>query len=232
MNINSFRPAHDFAVQFGVKIVIFGGPGSGKTPLAASVSRACMCMSEPGFLSIRKSTIPTFPAFNSIAFDEFITWGTTSHEASAFDTYIIDSISQVAEKKVEEELGGSSKQGNEVHGQRAYGRMSRWMMENLNKLYFLQSKNVILIAKQQNFEQNDTIYRRPYFPGRELPVRVPHLFDEILHLGLFNVPGITPSPVRAFRCRESFDGMARDRSGNLQEYEPADLNEIIKKCKL
>lgn len=233
MNMHSFRPAREFALQFGVKAIVFGGPGSGKTPIIAGTSpRPCICMTEPGFLSLRKSDIPTFPAFNSIAFEEFITWGTTSAEAKNFDTFIIDSISQAAEKKVDEELGGSSKMGNEVHGQRAYGKMSRWMMEQLNKIYFLQQKHIMLIAKLQNFEANGGYYKRPYFPGRELPVRVPHLFDEVLHLGDFNIPGVTPSPTKAFRCREAFDGMARDRSGNLQEYEPPDVAKVIAKCVL
>src|SRR5262249_44253595 len=153
----------------------------------------CICMTEPGFLSLRKSSVPTWQAYTSVKFEEFITWGTTSAEAKNFNTFIIDSISQAAEKKVDEELGGVTKMGNEQHGQRAYGKMSRWVMEQLNKLYFLQEKNIMLIAKLQHYETESGSYKRPYFPGRELPVRVPHLFDEVLHLGDFNIPGVTPS---------------------------------------
>jgi hypothetical protein len=104
------------------------------------------------------------------------------------------------------------------------------MMDHLFKLYFLQNKHIILVTKMQNFQINDMIYRRPYFAGQELPIRVPHLFDEVLQLGMFNVPGVVPAPTRAFRCVEQFDTMARDRSGNLVEYEPPNITSLIAKC--
>lgn len=178
---------------------------------------------------MRKSNVPTFPAFNSQRLEEFVTWGTQSTEARNFDTFVIDSISQAAEKKVDEELGTTTKGGNEQHGQRAYGRMSRFIMEQLNKLYFLPAKHIILITKLQKFELNGVFYNRPYFPGRELPVRVPHLFDLVTCLGDWAIPNV-PGIHKAFRTKEQFDQMGRDRSGNLLEYEPPDMSRLIAKC--
>lgn len=231
MNQSDLRPAHEFAVNFGVKLVMYGGPGSAKTPISVTTPpRPVVLMSEPGFLSIRKSTALTYPAFTSAKVDDFMLWFMNSAEARNFDTLVWDSASQSHEQRVDEELGGSSKAGNDVHGQRAYGVANRWMMGHLNKLYFMPQKHIVLVTKMQNFEINGGVYRRPYFGGRELPVRVPHLFDEVLQLGLFNVPGVTPSPTRAFLCHEQFDSQARDRSGNLMMYEPPDLSKIIAKC--
>ena len=195
---SDLRPAHDFAIQFGVKAVVFGGPGSAKTPVCVTTSpRPVVLMSEPGFLSIRKSTAPTWPAFSSAKVDEFMLWFFGSAEARNFDTLVWDSASQAHEQRVEEELGGSSKAGNEQHGMRAYGKANRWMMEHLNKLYFMQQKHIVLVTKLQNYEINGGVYKRPYFAGKELPIRVPHLFDEVLQLGEYNIPGVIPSPTRA-----------------------------------
>lgn len=228
---SDLRPAKEFALRFGVKAIVYGPPGSGKTPICAETApRAVVCMTEPGFLSMRKSNVLTWPAFNPDKFDEFIAWGTTSAEAKNFDTFVFDSISQACEAKVDRELGGTTKGGNEQHGLRAYGVMARWAMDHLFKLYFLPEKHIILVAKLQNFEQGGGFYRRPYFPGKELPVRVPHLFDLVMCLGNWNIPGVVPSPTKAFRCHEQFDLMARDRSGNLLEYEPPNMGIVINKC--
>lgn len=225
---SDFRPAHEFALNFGVKAVVYGPPGGGKTPVCANtVPRPVVVMSEPGFLSMRKSSVPTYPAFTPDKIDGFMAWAKGSTEAKNFDTFVFDSWSQSCEKKVEAELGGSSKAGNEQHGMRAYGKMARWAMEHLNDLYFMPQKHIVLICKQQAFELNDMIYFRPYFPGRELPVRVPHLFDLVTRLGTWNVPGV--GETRAFRTKEQFDQMGRDRSGVLAEYEPPDMGAIIKK---
>lgn len=72
-------------------------------------------------------------------------------------------------------------------------------------------------------------YRRPYFPGQDLNVKVPHLFDEILHIGLHNVPGVVGS-VKAICTGEQFDLLARDRSGKLDLYEQPNLTDIFRKC--
>lgn len=230
MNQNDLKPALEFARNFGCKCVAFGGPGSGKTPICATTPpRPVLLLSEPGLLSMRKATTPTFPAFTPAKVDEFMLWFTLSNESRNYDTLVWDSASQSAEAFLAAELGGTSKAGNEQHGQRAYGKMSRWLMEHLTTLYFLPQKHVVLITKMQNFEINGAIYKRPYFPGRELPVRVPHFYDLVTQLGDYNIPGVIPAPTKAFRTKESFDGMGRDRSGNLNEYEPPNLSTIFTK---
>lgn len=231
MNEADLRPARDFALQFGVKSVVYGKPGSAKTPVTVNTSpRPVLLASEPGMLTLKKSVCPTWPAFTPAKVDEFMLWFTSSHEAKNYDTLVWDSTSQSAEAYVAAELGTSTKGGNEQHGQRAYGKMSRWMMEHLMKLYFMPQKHIVLITKLNAAEINGAIYHRPYFPGKELNVRVPHLFDLVTVLGDWNIPGVLPSPTKAFRCREAFDYMARDRSGNLQEYEPPVMSQLFKKC--
>jgi hypothetical protein len=71
--------------------------------------------------------------------------------------------------------------------------------------------------------------RHPYFPGQDLNVKVPHLFDEILHLAPAVIPGIAGEQI-AFRTKGQFGIMARDRSGRLSELEYPDLTSLFAKC--
>ena len=229
MQQSDLRPARDFALQFGCKAVVYGKPGSGKTPVCVNTSpRPVFLASEPGMLTLRNSTVPTFTAFNPTKVDEFMLWFKGSNEAKNFDTLIWDSTSQSFEKYIEHEMGtGQSKAGNEQHGMRVYGKMARWAYGHLADLYFMPQKHIILISKLERFEINGTIYNRPYYPGKVLPVQVPHLFDLVTCLGDWNVPGV--GETKAFRTKETYDFMGRDRSGQLGEYEPPDISKIIAK---
>lgn len=229
MQQSDLRPAREFALQFGVKAVVTGKPGAGKTPVAAKTSpRPLLLASEPGMLTLRDSNCPTYTAFNPAKVDEFMLWFKGSHEAKNFDTLIWDSASEAAEKFIQAEMGGTSKAGNEQHGMRVYGKMARWMYGHLTDLYYMPQKHIVLIAKMERLDVNGMIYHRPYFPGKQLPVQVPHLFDLVTILGDWNIPG--HGDAKAFRTKETFDYMGRDRSGRLAEYEPPDVSKIIAKA--
>jgi hypothetical protein len=74
--------------------------------------------------------------------------------------------------------------------------------------------------------------RRPYFPGQELNVKVPHLFDAILHISKTFVPGIA-QPTLAIRTAGTIDIMARIRTHKpdmFNELEPPNLTALIAKA--
>lgn len=229
MDIRDLKPAKEFALQYGVKSIIYGGPGTGKTPIAATAPRPLILMSEPGMLSMKGSSVPTYPAFSEAKLEEFFKWWFESAETKNFDTLIWDSVSQAAEFIVEHLMTGKSKGGNKVHGLEAHGTMGTFMLDKINRLYFQEKKHIILIAKLEKFDLNGLIYERPYFPGKMLPIRVPHLYDLITKLGVYNVPG-RPKPEKAFRTMEDLGQMGRDRSGNLAEFEPPNMAHIFAKC--
>lgn len=215
------QPAHQLAVNYGVKAIVYGPPGQGKTPLMNTAPAPLLCVSEPGMLSMRGSTIPATAAFDAQAIRDFYKWLWSSKEVDKYQTICVDSISQQAEIILEDMLK------KHKDGRKAYGEMSREMMGYINGLYFAQRKNVVLIAKQGVFTENEVPVRKPYFPGQDLNVKIPHLFDEILHLSTVNLPGV--GATKALRCHNSYDIMARDRTGLLAEYEPNDLSYIFNK---
>lgn len=223
MNLASLKPASSFASQFGVKAVIFGPPGSGKTPTLDTAPRPVLCCVEPGMLSMRHSKVPTWGAFGVKEIEEFKNWVCGgSSELKNFDTIGIDSISFMSEIYLQDS------QKNVKHGLQAYGDMATKTMDFLRKLYFMPEKHLYLIAKQEIINENGLIIRRPYFPGKQLPIDVPHLFDEVLYLNLANIPNV--GTVRAFRCQQNMEIMCRDRTGTLSEYEEPHFGKLISKC--
>lgn len=221
-----FAPANAFAQQFGVKTVCFGPPGSGKTPLLNTAPRPVLLATEPGLLSMRGSNIPTCMATTVPQIEDFFNWLISSPEAKQYDTVGIDSASQLAEIYLAQELGKKSKSGNKVDGKAAYGEMASKTLAHLNTLYYLREKHVYLIAKQTP-PGDDYPQKMPWFPGKDLNVKVPHLFDEILHLGLAAVPSV--GEVQALRTKASYDVFARDRSGRLAEFEQPNLSVVFNK---
>lgn len=222
MNQADLRPANDFAQQFGVKALVHGTTGTGKTPVANTAPRPVMLACEPGLLSMRGSGVPTWTAWDVKRIDEFFAWLSSSAETKNFDTVVIDSISQMsqiylteAEKKIS-------------HGLAAYGDMARKVYKHLSDLFFMKNKHTYLIAKQETLA-GDIPYKRPWFPGKELSQSVPFLYDVILHLDYVPFPG-HPEPLRCFLTQGSSVVMARDRSGRLGKYEPPDLAAVFAKC--
>lgn len=224
MQMSQLRPAYACSAQYGVKALAHGGPGSGKTPMVKTAPRPVLCATEPGLLSLRDWDGPVWEAYTPSAIDEFFDWLKRSNEPANFDTIAIDSVSQMAELY----LAAAIKTNK--HGLKAYGEMAEKVMEHVTFLYYLQQKHVYLIAKQYLSEEGGGMKKkRPYFPGNECNVKVPHLYDEILCVGTFQIPGVQGEQ-RAIRTLDSLTVAARDRSGRLDEYEPCDLAALFAKC--
>ena len=225
MNIKDLKPASALALRLGVKSVGYGPASSGKTPLSNTAPNPVMCVTEPGMLSMRKSPLKyAYDAYTAKRIDEFFEWVFGSTEVKKFDTIILDSLSQMCETYIED-AGKRNK-----HGLAAYGEANTKVMEILLKLYYMPQKHVYLIAKQEVYNDNGTMMKRPYFPGKELPIRIPHLFDLVMRIAIVPIPGFGNQ--LALQCQPDFDVIARDRSGNLLKYEEPDLTKLFTKAML
>lgn len=224
MNIGDLKPASQLAQKLGVKCLVHGPPGSGKTPISKTAPNPIMCVVEPGMLTMRTATnIPAWDAYTPERIEDFFEWLFESNEARAFDTVVIDSLSQLCEIFLTQELKRNK------DGRRAYGELSRRVMDLVNKLYYLPEKHTYLITKQATEDENGVSIKKPYFPGKDLNVKIPHLFDEILHAEKAQIPG-QPGLTPVFRTKPTFGILARDRSERLNEFEPTNLTTIFNKC--
>lgn len=248
MNSKDLRPARDFAMRFGVKALVFGPAGTGKTPIFNTAPRPLLLAVEPGLNSMKNSVIPTYAATNAAQITEFFNWFIGSTETRNFDTLGIDSVSELAMHYLWE---GEQKFRD---GRAAYGHMADMLMGNmqpdasgkvkegfLRKLFYMPQKHTYLIAKQAFIEipggMSAAIINRavPAFPGKQLNGENSpnHMYDLIMHLGdkfVPNLPVGVTNPVRAFQTKGSNEILARDRSGMLAEYEFPDLAAIFNKA--
>lgn len=222
MNQANLRPARDFAINFGVKSVVYGPAGSGKTPIINTAPRPVLLSCEPGLLSMRNSNVPTWQGYTPQTINDFFSWFFNSAETKNFDTLAVDSTTYMAQIYLQSALKTNK------HGLAAYGEMATETLKHLNTLYYTREKHTYLIAQQEIINENGITIKRPYYPGKQLPIELPHKYDQILQLDIQNVPGV--GQVKAFRCQASIDVLARDRTGMLAEFEPPDFSGIIKKA--
>ena len=229
MDIRDLRAASEHAQNFGVKAIIYGPAGTGKTPILNTAPRPLLLATEAGLLSMKGSTIPTYDAYTAKRIDEFFKWFFESNETKNFDTLGIDSGSQMADVYLNAALSGTSKAGNKVHGQAAYGQMATNTMEHLRTLFYTRYKHVYLVCKEQIADIDGQSMRRPYFAGQVLPVDVPHLYDFIIRLAKGFVPGQN-GEVLSFQCNGSYNVMSRNRTGNLEDFEEPHFGRLIEKA--
>src|ERR1019366_690590 len=171
---------------------------------------------------MRGSNVPTWQGYTPETINAFFEWFFKSDETKNFDTLAIDSTTYMAQIYLQSALKTNK------HGLAAYGEMATETLKHLNTLYYTKNKHTYLIAQQEIINENGVTIRRPYYPGRQLPIELPHKYDQILQLDIQNVPGV--GQVKAFRCVGSIDVLARDRTGMLAEFEPPDFSAIIRKA--
>ena len=218
MQASDLRPAKEFAQLFGCKAIIYGPPGSAKTPIINTCPRPVLLAVEPGLLSMRNSNVPTWMAPTKSRIDEFMKWFELSAETKNFDTLAIDSISQMCNIALDESKA--------KHGLAQYGEMADYVMPYLQRLYYMKEKHMYLIAKEELTSDGK---RRPAFPGQQLngSSGVSHLYDCILRLARVPIPNV--GETLAFQCNGTMDILARNRTGDLADFEPPDFGKIIAK---
>jgi hypothetical protein len=224
MKASDLRPAGQFALDGRYNCLIYGAPGAGKTPLMATASTPVLCAVERGMLSMRGSNMPTWEARTIKTLHEFADWASSSAEAKNFETFCVDSISEVASIMLE----AAPKSNSDLRA--AYGFMSEQTMKFFSKLLDIKERNVVFAAKQVVDEEGESVRKKPSFPGQLLKTAIPHEVDCILYLGLAAIPG-QPGPRKALRSKETPHILARDRSGRLAEFEQPDLAGLFNKLR-
>ena len=206
----------------GVKLLVYGQAGAGKTSLIPTLPHPVILSAEGGLLSIADTNLP-FVEINDLAdLREAYKWLTSSKEAEGFESVALDSISEIAEVVLNAEKKATK------DPRQAYGAMQEQMADIIRGFRDLPGKHVYMSAKlEKTQDEMGRVLYAPSMPGNKTGQSLPYFFDEVLALRVEkDSEGNTR---RALMCDSDGLWLAKDRSGKLQVWEDADLGMIIKK---
>lgn len=206
----------------GVKILVYGMSGSGKTSLIPTMPNPIVLSAEGGLLSIADADVPFVEISDMQTLMDAYRFITESGEGQAFESICLDSISEIAEVV----LNAEKKKTKDPR--QAYGELMTQMQDLIRAFRDIKGKHVYFTAKceKQQDEQGRLLYS-PSMPGAKLGQQLPFFFDEVFAMRV--EPGEEGRPVRALQCDTDGLWQAKDRSGKLEPWELPDLGAIIRK---
>lgn len=211
----------DRAAQFnGVKVLVHGRAGSGKTPLALTAPAPLMIAAEAGLLSVRNQSVPTAIVKSLADMEEVYQY--LIRPGHQFQTACLDSVSEIAEVTL------AAEKAKNKDPRKAYGNMQDDVIAMLRKFRDLPM-NIYFSCKQDRIKDEftgQTLYG-PWMPGQQLGKALPYMFDEIFSLEVaIDQQG---NPFSYLRTRRDPLYEARDRSYTLDPFERPDLSYIFAK---
>jgi hypothetical protein len=210
-------------LDYGVKTCLYGASGIGKTRLLATAPDSLVLSAESGLLSLRKEKIPYIDISTYAQLTEAYKWALTSAEARKFKTFGIDSLSEIAEVVLAEELKKTP------DPRKAYGETQQQMYRLVRNFRDIAGKHVVMVAKEMFIEIGTTKCATPLMPSEKLQQQVPYFFDLVLHMYVGNDPS-TGKRYTGLHTQSNLNWMAKDRSGTLDPIEYPDLSNVFKKA--
>ena len=209
----------------GIKIVIYGASGSGKTRLGATAPGPIYISAEKGLLSLADQDIPYIEVTSLEQFKSAYKYVVKSE----YDSIIIDSLSEITTTVLDEwrsRLISESNSGK-IDVRQAYGKVAESIGGVIRAFRDIEGKNVVFLAKERRHVDEGTtdVTFEAYMPGQVLPFDLPYLVDEFLCLQ------VTRKGERFLQTGSDFKRICKDRSGKLDDKEPANLTDIFNKIK-
>jgi len=206
----------------GVKVLVYGQAGAGKTSLVKTLPKPIVLSAEGGLLSIQDADLPYIEISDMETLREAYTWLTQSDEAKRFESVALDSISEIAEVVLNAEKKATK------DPRQAYGAMQEQMADIIRAFRDLPGRHVYMSAKlEKTQDEMGRVLYAPSMPGNKTGQALPYFFDEVLALRVEkDGEGVTQ---RALMCDSDGLWLAKDRSGKLEAWEAPDLGAIIAK---
>lgn len=207
-----------------IKVCIYGAAGAGKTKLIETLPNPLIISSEAGLLSIQDADIPYIAVKSMDDLKEAYSFVTSSDEAKEFNSISLDSISEIGEVVLNQELKTAK------DPRQAYGTMQQEVSDIIRAFRDIPNMHVYFSAKmeKQQDEMGRMLYQ-PSMPGNKMGQSLPYFFDLLLALRMEkDAEGTTQ---RALMCDSDGLWQAKDRSGKLDMWEAPDLGAVISKIK-
>lgn len=213
------------ALEAGIKMLIWGESGSGKTRLSGTLDpqSTLILSAENGLLSLKEHSINALriDSVKDLA-DAFEFCQSTA--AEGIKNIVLDSLTEIGEQV----LANAKKIVKDPR--QAYGELIEKVLELAKKFRDLQGKNVIFLCKHERFQDpvSGVTMFGPSMPGKSVGPQLPYLFDEVFKIDSAVHPE-TKQRYHFLQTGKDAQNVCKDRSGALDMYEPADLNHILSK---
>lgn len=218
INLKTTRGLH----AVGVKLLVYGQAGAGKTTLIQTLPNPVILSAEAGLLSIAAADIPYVEIESMATLMDAYRWLTESDEGKAFSSVALDSISEIAEVCL------SAEKLKAKDPRQAYGEMQDQMGGVIRAFRDLPGRHVYMTAKlEKSQDEMGRLLYSPSMPGNKTGQALPYFFDEVLALRCEK--DSEGKPHRGLLCQSDGLWQAKDRSGRLDAWESPDLGQIIKK---
>jgi hypothetical protein len=216
------KSTKEAALNQGLKIVVYGASGAGKTYLCSTVPDKARCLivsAEAGLLTLQGFDMK-YTEIKSIE-DLQNVYIYVSENKDQFDWLCIDSLSEIAEVVLSKAMDENK------NGMKAYGDMADRMFRTIRAFRDLKGVNVLFTAKAEKMPVDGRLMWAPSLPGKRLSQNLSYFFDEVLALqSSRNEEG---EIVRSLQTVNDGIYEAKDRSGKLNEFEQPNIAEIQKK---
>ena len=208
----------------GMKCLIYGRAGMGKTTLAATAEAPLVISAESGLLSIRKYKLPVVEVGGIKDVYDIYDWCRRAPEARQFATLFLDSLSEILEVV----LAAAKKGKNDPR--QAYGTLIDEGVPLIRAFRDLPRFNVVMTAKE--YQQRDNFGGNritPRAPGQSLGIDIPYMYDLVARAATG-----TSAEGQIFhylQCQPDNIIEAKDRSGCLDLWEPPNLSYVFNKMR-
>lgn len=208
------------SVANGIKCLVYGRAGIGKTRLCATAPGPIIISAEAGMLSLRDQDIPVIEINKLDDLNSALQY-LSGPAGNAYYTICLDSISEIAEKVLTNAKAGTK------DGRQAYGILADQMWETIKAFRDIKGKCVVMTAKAGYEKDQDGVMRwGPMMPGKQLTQGLAYYFDEVFHLGTYRGAG---GEHTSLQTRADLQYDAKDRSGALDHFEYPDLTNVFNK---
>lgn len=215
------------ALEAGIKMLVWGDAGSGKTCLAGTLdpAKTLILSAESGLLSLRLQSINALRIDTVQDLADAFTF-CQSAAAEGIENIVLDSLTEIGEQV----LANAKKLVKDPR--QAYGELIEKVLELAKKFRDLRGKNIIFLCKLERFQ--DTVSGvtmfGPSMPGKSVGPQLPYLFDEVFKIDSAIHPE-TKEKYHFLQTGKDAQNVCKDRSGALAMYEPADLTHILTKIR-
>jgi len=198
------------AIADGVRILLYGPSGIGKTATAITTGKTIIITSEKGDLTLNDYDIDIIHINSLSELKEAYIY--IKDNIDKYDTVLIDSLTDIGETIVQELKDSNNYSSSDTY--KMWSDFTTIMTKITKSFRDLRGINVVLIALEESEKNGLDEKLMPMIPAKKAKKKLISLYDIVIRIGL------DESNNRIFYTQPQEGFEAKDRSSKLKPIEP------------